>query len=91
MVYFLRSSPVVRKHPQWSKIVDNYFQALKAEYGRRLEGLAKQGLAERADQKEAAGADARRFALDQAFKDIDLDALQAEWRTFVEGLEIKEK
>lgn len=91
MVYFLRSSPVVRKHPQWSKIVDNYFQALKAEYGRRLEGLAKQGLAERADQKEAAGADARRFALDQAFKDIDLNALQAEWRAFVEGLELKEK
>lgn len=25
MIYFLRQSPVVQKHPQWSKILDTYF------------------------------------------------------------------
>jgi len=91
MIFFLRQSPVVAKHPIWSKILDTYFVALKEDYARQIELLAKQGRDKDAQQREGAGQRARQYALDRAFAGVEFEPLQAEWEQFVGKLEFKRK
>ncbi len=91
MVYFLRTSPVALKHPQWSKILDTYFVALKEDYARRLDLLEKQGKKDDQALRATAGEQARGHALAVAFNGIDYFQLQYAWRDFVESIEFKAK
>jgi hypothetical protein len=90
MIYFLRTSPKARKHAQWSKILDTYFVELKADYGRRLEELKTNGMAEDEKSRAEAGVQAREHAVDRAFTDVDLSELEADWRKFVLELDFKD-
>jgi hypothetical protein len=89
MIYFLRTSKVVLEHPQWSKILDTYFTALKEDYASQLEMLAKQGRGEDKTARRESGAAARKYAVSRAFQGIDLDALEAEWKAYIAKLEFR--
>ena len=86
MVYFLRKADVVQKHPQWSKILDVYFETLKRAFEYETAFLEKQG---RLDQggRAAAGQRAREKAVEAAFEDVDVRALEREWEDFVLALD----
>lgn len=87
MIYFLEESKVVRKHPTWSKILTTYFETLQRVWAEQQERLAENGEEEDADALAAAQLQARAAAVDAAFRDVDLRALEEEWIRFVEGLE----
>lgn len=89
MIYFLRQSPVVQKHPQWSKILDTYFNELKLDYSRNLALLETQGRKDDRAAKAAVGVASRKHALGKAFDGIDIAALEAEWASFISKLEFK--
>lgn len=89
MIYFLRTSPVVAKHAQWSRILDTYFQALKEDYARQLALLETQGRKDDRRARLEVGAVSRKYALERAFAGIDIAALEAEWADYVSKLEYK--
>lgn len=86
MIYFLRNSKVVAKNPAWNGILETYFTTLKEIYGDEVAFLEKQG---RLDDKHksAAGKRAREKAVEVAFDDIDLWALEDAWIDFTLDLE----
>jgi hypothetical protein len=88
MVYFLNQSKVVQKHPRWSKILPTYFEELKASWVAKRAELESQDKLE--DEKAVAEAQlaARNAALDVAFLEVDIQALEAEWMMFVMSLEL---
>ena len=79
VVYFLRRSRVVKSNPTWGKVVDIYFQVLRAEHARLTEGLAADARGERF----RAEARARAAADEAAFRGVNLAALKKEWKKFV--------
>jgi hypothetical protein len=87
MVYFLRTAPVATRHPQWSRILDTYFQELKADYARRLAELARQGAVDDHEARRTAGAQAREHALERSFEGVDLAALEDEWAKYIAKLQ----
>jgi hypothetical protein len=89
MVYFLRQSPVVAKHPQWSKVLDTYFNELKADYARNLALLETQGRKDDRRAKAEVGVASRKYALEKAFDGVDIAALESEWVDFMSKLEFK--
>ncbi len=78
-VYFLREAEVVKKHPRWSKVLTDYFDALKRGYLDAIEPIPKPTLAD----KQAAQAKAKEAALAAFLKDVDLDALESQWKSFI--------
>ncbi len=89
MVYFLRQSPVVAKHPQWSKVLDTYFNELKADYARNLALLETQGRKDDRRAKAEVGVASRKYALEKAFDGVDIAALESAWADFISQLEFK--
>lgn len=84
-VYFLREAPEVKKNPEWTAILDRYFDTLKGEYAKRLAAL---GPAANLMQKQAAGEEARGDAYRVAFGNLDFSALETAWRAFVGKLRV---
>lgn len=82
-VYFLKNSKEVAAHPQWSKLLDVYFAEVKSAY---QAGLAELGANADLGQKQVAGWDARKHAIDTALAGIDLAALETQWRKWVVDL-----
>jgi len=52
VVYFLRTSSVVKKNPAWDKILSTYYRVLVEEYARLTEGLDKTPDPEDPDAKD---------------------------------------
>ena len=88
MIYFLNQSKAVRKNDAWSKILPTYFEELKTAWVHKQAKLEADGKDE--DQKAVLEAqlEARNEALETAFEDIDVDALEEEWISFVLQLEL---
>lgn len=89
MIYFLRTSPVVAKHPQWSRILDKYFEELKSSYAGQLDLLAKQGRKDDRAARAACGVSARKTALERSFDGVDIAQLEAEWASYISKIEWK--
>ncbi|MCU0865586.1 MAG: hypothetical protein MUC36_17510 [Planctomycetes bacterium] len=79
-VYFLKNSKEAAAHPQWSKLLQLYFDGVKAAYDREL---AKLGPEPDLGQRQVAGFAARKAALQAMLKDLDMPALQAAWKKWV--------
>jgi hypothetical protein len=79
VVYFLRTSPVVHKNPDWNKILSTYYKVLCREYLRHTADLDDSAALERAQAAEKARSAAHRAA----FKGVDVESLEAEWKKFV--------
>lgn len=79
-VYFLKESKEAQAHPQWSKILPTYFNAVKEQYGSQLK---KAGDKPDLRDKQIAGFKARQKALEQTLEGIDLAKLEEAWRQWV--------
>ncbi len=79
-VYFLKHSKEVAAHPQWSKLLQVYFDGVKAAYG---DELKKAGENPGLNQKQFAGALARKAALKTMLEGVDLPALEKAWKKWV--------
>lgn len=88
MIYFLNNSRVVKKHDRWSQILPVYFDTLKAENTKGLERLPED---KRKNGKALmiVGKKARDIAVTEAFKDVDLDELEAAWKKYISGIKFK--
>jgi hypothetical protein len=84
MVYFLNVSKTVQRHKVWSQILPTYFNELKAAWSELKGGLEVGGEDEEAEAKarSIAEEEAKKRAVELAFKDVDLDELEAEWMKF---------
>ncbi|HVS18499.1 MAG TPA: DUF1570 domain-containing protein [Planctomycetota bacterium] len=91
MIYFLRTSRDAARHPQWSRMLDTYFEALKQDYARRIGELTAQGRASERDARAEAGLAARKHALERACEGLDLDELEAAWADYVARIEFKRR
>lgn len=81
MIYFLRKSKVVKKHPVWSQILGTYFDTLQRTFSESMKALPS---GEPTDAElEIIKLKAREAALDNAFSDVDLFELEDAWREFV--------
>lgn len=87
MIYFLRMSKAVEKSSSWSKILPTYFDVLKKSYAEGLSALEAAGKKDDKIARAKAGLEARTKAVDAAFADVDLDAIENAWISFVDGLE----
>jgi hypothetical protein len=79
-VYFLKHSKEVAAHPQWSKLLQVYFDSVKASY---LAELQKVGGTPDLNQKQLAGMLARKAALKTMLEGLDLAELERVWRKWV--------
>lgn len=79
-LYFLNHAKEVAAHPQWSKLLKTYFDAMKSNYA---DQLAKVGEAPDLQQKTVAGFHARKAAMKQALDGIDVAELEKAWRKWV--------
>lgn len=79
-VYFLRTSDVALAHPQWSKILQVYFETAKSSYAKEL---AQLGENPDLTKKQIAQFGARKAALKAALEGIDVPALEAAWKKYV--------
>ncbi|MAG56787.1 MAG: hypothetical protein CMJ83_10890 [Planctomycetes bacterium] len=80
-VYFMRTSPKVAKHSQWSGLLDKYFEELKTAYGEAIE-LRGGGDASLGD-KQMAQAQAKKKAIEAMLEGVDLPALEKEWERYI--------
>jgi hypothetical protein len=87
MIYFLRKCEAVEKNPAWKKILPTYFDTLKSVYGAKIAELEAAGKKDDKEAKAKAGLEARTGALEEAFKDVDLDELEQAWKTFTWSIE----
>lgn len=79
-VYFLKNAKEVAQHERWSKILDGYFESVKAAY---QEELKQAGAEPDLRAKTEAGFRARKTALTKTFDGIDLQELEDVWRQWV--------
>lgn len=81
-VYFLKESEAARQHPRWSRILDDYFLALK-----RFHQESKGAVSVTPDTgSPVPGATARARALELVLTGLDIPELEAAWRKFIAGL-----
>ena len=80
LVYFLRTSPKVKAHPEWSKLIDRYFDTLKGTYA---EGLKKEGDAPSLEAKMRLQQAARTAAIEALMNGLTIPPLEAEWQAFI--------
>lgn len=91
MIYFLNTAKVVQRDPEWSKILPTYFEELKAAWRKEianLEAADEMEDSEIVEAVQAAQIRARTAALELAFKDIDIEALEDEWAKYVLTLKL---
>ncbi len=79
-VFFLKHSKEVAAHPRWSKLLQDYFDAVKGCY---QDEIAKAGAEPDLGKKQVAGFQARKAALAKAIEGIDLAALEQAWKKWV--------
>ncbi|MCA8973648.1 MAG: DUF1570 domain-containing protein [Planctomycetes bacterium] len=79
-VYFLKHSPEVAAHPQWSKLLQTYFDTAKNTYP---EELKKLGENPDLGKKQIAQFNVRKAALNATLEGVDLAALEAAWKKYV--------
>ncbi|MFY9344146.1 MAG: hypothetical protein WAT39_16770 [Planctomycetota bacterium] len=79
-VFFLKHSKEAAAHPQWSKLLQTYFDGVKAGYQSEL---AKVGAEPDLAQKQMAGVLARKTALQQVMAGLDVQALESAWKKWV--------
>ena len=91
MVYFLNASKVAQRHKQWSKILPTYFEELKVAWAEEQAGLDPDEEDEEAAAKARSIAveNAKKRAVDLAFKDVDLNELEGEWIKFTLAIRSK--
>ena len=82
-VYFLQHSDEATEHPKWSRMLDTYFAAVQRAYAAEL---AKFGERPTLADKQVAGFEARKQALEQTLDGIDLDELEKVWRAWIVDL-----
>jgi hypothetical protein len=79
-VYFLRHAKEVAAHPQWSKLLQIYFDTMKAAYAEHYDSTnADSDLA----RQQMAGFMARKDAMAKMMEGIDVEALTVAWRKWV--------
>jgi hypothetical protein len=90
MIYFLRTCKQVAAKPEWSRILPTYFDVLKSAY---REELAKLDETKKEDPtaRGLAGLTARKRAVDAAFAGVDIDDLEAAWRTYTLALPLPDR
>jgi hypothetical protein len=79
-LFFLNTSKEVAAHPAWSKLLANYFGAMKDAYAAEL---AKVGEQPTLQQKTVAGFLARKAAMKSALAGIDVPELEKAWKKWV--------
>ncbi len=89
MIYFLNNSPAVERNERWSQILPIYFDTIKAENAKGLEALDEDKRENRMAQF-AVGKKAREAAVEAAFEDVDLDAIEAAWKKYIAAINFKE-
>jgi hypothetical protein len=83
MIFFLRRSPELEKHPEWARIIPTYFQTLRDAYRAALAALPEGGNGADRLALAKAGFEARQQALDAAFYGVDLAEIEKAWIEFV--------
>jgi hypothetical protein len=86
LIYFLRKSEAVAKRPEWAQILPTYFAELKTGYAAELARLEAAGKAKDKEQRAKAGLEVRKAALAKATAGVDIDALEAAWKTYVAAI-----
>jgi hypothetical protein len=79
-LYFLNQAKEVAAHPRWSKLLTDYFDAMKSCYAAEL---AKVGDQPNLEDKMRSGMLARKAAMTKALDGIDIAELEAAWRKWV--------
>ena len=79
-VYFLKHSDEVAAHARWSKILDTYFDAVQGAYAAELRSF---GADPTLANKQVAGFEARKKALEATLQGLDLARLESVWRAWV--------
>jgi hypothetical protein len=79
-IYFLKESKEAQEHPQWSKLLQVYFDAVKTNYAKELKEFGEQPDLR---DKQVAGFKARKVALAEMLKDLDVAELEKVWRQWV--------
>lgn len=87
MIYFLRTSPVVVKRPEWAGILTKYFDNLKSACGEDLATLIAAGKQEDREKRAESGLNARKKSCKIAFEGVDLEAIDFAWQDFVRDME----
>lgn len=85
MIYFLRTAKEVEKEPTWAQILPTYFDTLKAEY-ERIVGERNSEEPLTMEERMFIESASREKAIDAALDGVDVDALEAAWRSFVPTL-----
>lgn len=91
MIYFLRTSPVVAKRPEWAAILPKYFDTLKSAWADELAKLTAAGKQDDRLKRAEGGLAARKHACKVAFEGIDFDAIDLEWQEFVRKMELPKR
>ncbi|MBL8861221.1 MAG: hypothetical protein JNK02_04335 [Planctomycetes bacterium] len=91
MVYFLRTSPLVQKRPEWARILPTYFDTLKAAWGEEWAKLQAAGADQDRVKRFAGGLAARKRAVEAAFQGVDMLEIDEAWQDFVLRMELPKK
>ncbi len=87
LVYFLLTSRVVARRPEWAKIHPLYYATLQDEWGVLRAGLQAEGKLDDGVAYRGAQEEARDSALEAALQGVDVNELQEAWKAFVRDLE----
>lgn len=90
MIYFLRKSKDVAKHPVWSQILERYFETLKTTYQWESQKLATKKKVTPV-MVEAANKRAREAAVKKAFEGVNLFEIEDAWREYTLGLKVPKR
>lgn len=88
MIYFLRTSPLVAKTPEWARILPTYFDTLKTAWGAELATLTAAGQQDDREKRAKGGLAARQKACEAAFAGVDLVEIDDAWKQFVQRMEL---
>lgn len=80
LIYFLIATPEGAANPLWPGIIDRYYAALIAEKAKRYDAIAATATNE---QLAIAGDVVRAAATKTAFEGVDLQELEAAWKTWI--------
>lgn len=87
LVYFLRTSRVVAKRPDWAKIHPTYYTALKADWSARRAQLEADGVEKSSSEYAEAQQASRDAAIEAALVNVNLRELELAWTEFVHELD----
>jgi hypothetical protein len=88
MIYFLRTSPLAAKKPEWARILPTYFDTLKDAWREAVAQLEAAGKKDDQKMRAESGLAARKKACDAAFEGVDVLELDEAWQKFVREMEL---